>query len=184
MWHNNWLARKKKYDLRLSGWLCFRPNFQTHFGCRIRCKESIHVCRKSDFKTMWFPSTGFSSAAPTSSRRLHTRQRSKASSATWTWVLRAPESCWCPEFDWPKRRCRDFCPAVVPQVQKPLKHAGFYFIWCLWSCDVTLLLYLVSPGQRAPLVAASVGPYGAFLHNGSEYTGDYAKEMSVEVSVS
>ncbi|CAB1314407.1 unnamed protein product [Coregonus sp. 'balchen'] len=31
-----------------------------------------------------------------------------------------------------------------------------------------------------PLVAGSVGPYGAFLHNGSEYTGAYAAEMSVE----
>ncbi|KAG7513387.1 hypothetical protein JOB18_006567 [Solea senegalensis] len=34
--------------------------------------------------------------------------------------------------------------------------------------------------QRRPLVAGSVGPYGAFLHNGSEYTGAYAEEMSVE----
>lgn len=30
-------------------------------------------------------------------------------------------------------------------------------------------------------MAGSVGPYGAFLHNGSEYTGTYAEEMSVEV---
>lgn len=37
-------------------------------------------------------------------------------------------------------------------------------------------------GQRRPLVAGSVGPYGAFLHDGSEYTGAYAQEMSVEVS--
>lgn len=35
-------------------------------------------------------------------------------------------------------------------------------------------------GQRRPLVAGSVGPYGAFLHNGSEYTGAYAEQMSVE----
>uniref|UniRef100_A0A4W5PWA5 Zgc:172121 n=1 Tax=Hucho hucho TaxID=62062 RepID=A0A4W5PWA5_9TELE len=35
--------------------------------------------------------------------------------------------------------------------------------------------------RRVPLVAGSVGPYGAFLHNGSEYTGAYAAEMSVEV---
>lgn len=39
-------------------------------------------------------------------------------------------------------------------------------------------------GQRCPLVAGSVGPYGAFLHNGSEYTGDYAEQMSVQVSLS
>ncbi|XP_045904937.1 homocysteine S-methyltransferase [Micropterus dolomieu] len=35
-------------------------------------------------------------------------------------------------------------------------------------------------GQRCPLVAGSVGPYGAFLHNGSEYTGAYAEAMSIE----
>jgi len=29
------------------------------------------------------------------------------------------------------------------------------------------------PGRLRPLVAASVGPYGAFLADGSEYTGDY-----------
>ncbi|TWW57496.1 homocysteine S-methyltransferase YbgG [Takifugu flavidus] len=38
----------------------------------------------------------------------------------------------------------------------------------------------VQSGQRCPLVAGSVGPYGAFLHNGSEYTGDYAEQMSVQ----
>lgn len=31
-------------------------------------------------------------------------------------------------------------------------------------------------------MAGSVGPYGAFLLDGSEYTGAYAEEMSVEVS--
>jgi homocysteine S-methyltransferase len=31
-------------------------------------------------------------------------------------------------------------------------------------------------GRRAPLVAASVGPWGAHLHDGSEYTGDYEVE--------
>ena len=30
-----------------------------------------------------------------------------------------------------------------------------------------------SHGRQRPLVAASVGPYGAFLANGSEYTGAY-----------
>lgn len=30
-------------------------------------------------------------------------------------------------------------------------------------------------------MAGSVGPYGAFLHNGSEYTGAYADKMSIEV---
>ncbi|XP_030288544.1 uncharacterized protein LOC115591060 [Sparus aurata] len=35
-------------------------------------------------------------------------------------------------------------------------------------------------GQTCPLVAGSVGPYGAFLLDGSEYTGAYAQKMSVE----
>lgn len=29
------------------------------------------------------------------------------------------------------------------------------------------------PGDRKPLIAASIGPYGAYLADGSEYTGDY-----------
>lgn len=34
--------------------------------------------------------------------------------------------------------------------------------------------------RKQPLVAGSVGPYGAFLHDGSEYTGAYEAGMSVE----
>jgi homocysteine S-methyltransferase len=30
-----------------------------------------------------------------------------------------------------------------------------------------------NPDARTPLIAASIGPYGAVLHDGSEYTGDY-----------
>lgn len=33
-----------------------------------------------------------------------------------------------------------------------------------------------------PLVVGSVGPYGAHLHDGSEYDGSYADTTSVEVS--
>ncbi|XP_047443330.1 homocysteine S-methyltransferase 1 [Mugil cephalus] len=35
-------------------------------------------------------------------------------------------------------------------------------------------------GQRRLLVAGSVGPYGAVLQDGSEYTGAYAEDMSIE----
>ena len=31
-----------------------------------------------------------------------------------------------------------------------------------------------NPAADHPLIAASIGPYGAILHDGSEYTGDYA----------
>lgn len=34
------------------------------------------------------------------------------------------------------------------------------------------------PGRPVPLVAASVGPYGAFLADGSEYRGDYALSLA------
>jgi len=30
-----------------------------------------------------------------------------------------------------------------------------------------------NPGAETPLIAASIGPFGAVLHDGSEYTGDY-----------
>ena len=33
-------------------------------------------------------------------------------------------------------------------------------------------------GRARPLVAASVGPYGAFLANGAEYTGDYDRDVA------
>ena len=33
---------------------------------------------------------------------------------------------------------------------------------------------------RASLIAGSVGPYGACLHDGSEYTGSYVDALSVE----
>ena len=32
------------------------------------------------------------------------------------------------------------------------------------------------PGRLRPLVSASVGPYGAYLANGAEYTGDYDRD--------
>lgn len=37
-------------------------------------------------------------------------------------------------------------------------------------------------GDREVLIAGSVGPYGACLHDGSEYTGDYVDHMTKEVS--
>lgn len=32
-----------------------------------------------------------------------------------------------------------------------------------------------------PLIAASIGPYGAHLHDGSDYSGDYAEKVKPEV---
>ncbi|XP_066258747.1 uncharacterized protein [Euwallacea similis] len=41
--------------------------------------------------------------------------------------------------------------------------------------------YMVEfPNAKKPLVAGSVGPYGASLHDGSEYNGSYAATTSVE----
>ncbi|KAM5181877.1 uncharacterized protein ACMZJ9_002293 [Mantella aurantiaca] len=37
-----------------------------------------------------------------------------------------------------------------------------------------------SSEKRNILIAGSVGPYGAFLHDGSEYTGSYVRDMSIE----
>ena len=35
--------------------------------------------------------------------------------------------------------------------------------------------------NKNPLIAGSCGPYGASLHDGSEYTGEYAADISVEM---
>ncbi|EDW55684.1 homocysteine S-methyltransferase [Drosophila sechellia] len=44
--------------------------------------------------------------------------------------------------------------------------------------------YLSEIGSEAdsalPLIMGSIGPYGAYLHDGSEYTGNYADKMSKE----
>lgn len=37
--------------------------------------------------------------------------------------------------------------------------------------------------DRIPLIVGSVGPYGAHLHDGSEYDGSYADTTSVEVLI-
>ncbi len=42
------------------------------------------------------------------------------------------------------------------------------------ACEARLAyLNTVDGSSRSPLVAASIGPYGAYLTNGAEYTGDY-----------
>lgn len=42
-------------------------------------------------------------------------------------------------------------------------------------------LYMkANPNAKKPLVAGSVGPYGASLHDGSEYTGSYVDKVKKE----
>lgn len=37
--------------------------------------------------------------------------------------------------------------------------------------------------EQQPLVVGSVGPYGAHLHDGSEYDGSYADTTDVQVKL-
>ena len=46
------------------------------------------------------------------------------------------------------------------------------------SCKYILIK---SKGRLYPLIAGSVGPYGACLHDGSEYTGNYIDIYPPEV---
>ena len=39
-------------------------------------------------------------------------------------------------------------------------------------------LKTIRPEETIPLIFASIGPYGAHLHDGSEYTGSYATKVS------
>lgn len=36
------------------------------------------------------------------------------------------------------------------------------------------------PNAKVPLIYASIGPYGAMLHDGSEYTGSYCDTMTAQ----
>ncbi|XP_072978585.1 homocysteine S-methyltransferase 3-like isoform X1 [Typha angustifolia] len=47
------------------------------------------------------------------------------------------------------------------------------------SCNASE--YQMSSGKHPILIAASVGCYGAYLADGSEYIGDYGKEVTVDV---
>lgn len=51
---------------------------------------------------------------------------------------------------------------------------------CLAKDTVQKFITENKTGRTHAFVAGSVGPYGAFLHDASEYTGAYAKDMSVE----
>lgn len=44
----------------------------------------------------------------------------------------------------------------------------------------TCVINLLFLERRKPLIVGSVGPYGASLHDGSEYTGSYIQTTSVE----
>lgn len=86
-----------------------------------------------------------------------------------------------------KRKC-DWSADIQHWVKR-IKELQFFFLFSLTDetklnsgCNEGLA-EKCSSGQRCPLVAGSLGPYGAFLHNGSEYTGDYAEKMSVQVSL-
>lgn len=48
--------------------------------------------------------------------------------------------------------------------------------------QLIIIFNMFSPGKER-LVAGSVGPYGVFLHDGSEYSGSYVDNMSNEVLV-
>lgn len=48
--------------------------------------------------------------------------------------------------------------------------------------QLIIIFNIFSPGKER-LVAGSVGPYGVFLHDGSEYSGSYVDNMSNEVLI-
>ena len=53
----------------------------------------------------------------------------------------------------------------------------------VYKCYFDYLIFSFPwPERGRPLVAGCVGAYGAFLLDGSEYSGGYAEAMSIEVS--
>ena len=47
----------------------------------------------------------------------------------------------------------------------------------------SLIFFSFHEARKKPLVAGDIGPYGAHLHDGSEYTGNYVDEVSAEVGL-
>ncbi|XP_077464298.1 homocysteine S-methyltransferase YbgG [Stigmatopora argus] len=65
--------------------------------------------------------------------------------------------------------------AVGPDAARELLGSGFRL-----ATDAVTAFDSGVPAGRKATVAASIGPYGAFLHDGSEYSGLYAEKMSIE----
>lgn len=84
---------------------------------------------------------------------------------------------------WSSSGQRDGGEICLWQSSSRYKHTQYTLCTVSVNYDAISLCF-ISQEQRHPLVAGSVGPYGAFLLDGSEYTGAYAEEMSVEVSSS
>lgn len=97
--------------------------------------------------------TGSSSVVLMSSRQPHTKQVSQDSSATWRWALNAPESCWCLEFIWPKRRWRGL--SQVGELTLSWADSGCK----LWY---NLTVYFSVQGRDAPWWRALWGRMGPF----------------------
>lgn len=47
---------------------------------------------------------------------------------------------------------------------------------------IHLHVFIQSKGRNIPLIGGSIGPYGASLHNGSEYTGSYINTTNEQVN--
>lgn len=60
---------------------------------------------------------------------------------------------------------------LLLQVKQPIYFLSFCY------CKIYLIL---GKNVRQPLVVGSLGSYGAYLHDGSEYTGSYIQNTSIE----
>ncbi|XP_057696834.1 uncharacterized protein zgc:172121 [Corythoichthys intestinalis] len=65
--------------------------------------------------------------------------------------------------------------AIGSNAAKELLASGYHL-----AIDAVKAFGSSMPAARPAMVAASIGPYGAFLHDGSEYSGVYAEKMSIE----
>ena len=48
-------------------------------------------------------------------------------------------------------------------------------------CDETVCVVCLAVDRLRPLVVGSLGPYGAFVADGSEYTGSYVDKLTTQV---
>ncbi|MCX6041985.1 MAG: homocysteine S-methyltransferase family protein [Caldilinea sp.] len=111
------------------------------------------------------------------------RRGADLSDALWSarWLVDDPEQITAVHLDYLRAGADVLITASYQASLEGFQRRGLQAeqVFRLWQLSVELALDAVAHFQREvqavqrPLVAASIGPYGAFLADGSEYRGDY-----------
>lgn len=115
----------------------------------------------------------------TSSLLHHTRLVLTGSVKTLEWVFKKPIIWLAEVLPWQPRQRIGSCS------NQRLVGGNYWTVVYVWPNHHFSLPNPTakSKGKPCPLIAGSVGPYGAYLHDGSEYSGHYVDTMTTQVLV-